>query len=313
MEAFLISTGVVALAEIGDKTQLLALVLAAKFRRPVPIILGILAATLVNHALAGAAGAWLAATIGPTAMRWILGLSFIAMAAWTLIPDEYEDATESASRFGVFGTTLIAFFLLEMGDKTQIATIALAARYSSLLAVVMGTTLGMMLANVPAVLLGEVAARKLPMRLVHGIAAGIFLVLGVLVLLGVGSIASLDRRAPTALEPAIGDVTGRPEQDGPLRAARFECVGGGGWLPIQVLPVTERRPQRCVSPRRQGGDQRLSPPRVRFNDSGSIPRSPINRSTRLPWWSRTSSSGGIIVDIAEPELCLMAGLGQHFP
>lgn len=188
MEAFLVSTGVVALAEIGDKTQLLALVLAARFRRPVPIILGILAATLVNHALAGAVGAWLAATIGPTAMRWILGLSFIAMAAWTMIPDKYEDEKETAPRFGVFGTTLIAFFLLEMGDKTQIATIALAAKYSSLVAVVAGTTFGMMLANVPAVLLGDVAARKLPMRLVHGIAAGIFLVLGVLVLLGVGSL-----------------------------------------------------------------------------------------------------------------------------
>jgi Ca2+/H+ antiporter, TMEM165/GDT1 family len=188
LEAFLISAGVVALAEIGDKTQLLALVLAAKFRRPVPIILGILAATLVNHALAGLVGAWLAATIGPTAMRWILGLSFIAMAVWTMIPDKYEDEKDTAPRFGVFGTTLVAFFLLEMGDKTQIATIALAAKYSALLAVVAGTTCGMMLANVPAVLLGEVAARKLPMRLVHGVAAAIFLVLGVFVLLGVGSL-----------------------------------------------------------------------------------------------------------------------------
>jgi putative Ca2+/H+ antiporter (TMEM165/GDT1 family) len=188
MEAFLVSLGVVALAEIGDKTQLLALVLAARFRRPVPIILGILVATLANHALAGAVGAWLAAAIGPTAMRWILGLSFIAMAVWTLIPDKLEDEKDAAEpRFGVFGTTLVAFFLLEMGDKTQIATIALAARYASLASVVAGTTAGMMLANVPAVLLGEVAARKLPMRLVHGIAGAIFLVLGVLVLLGVGS------------------------------------------------------------------------------------------------------------------------------
>lgn len=187
MEAFLISTGVVALAEIGDKTQLLALVLAAKFRRPLPIILGILVATLVNHALAGAAGAWIAAVVGPTAMRWILGLSFIAMAAWTMIPDEYEEEQERAPRFGVFGTTLVAFFLVEMGDKTQIATVALAAKYGSLVAVVAGTTLGMMLANVPAVLLGEAAARKLPMRLVHGIAAAIFLVLGLSVLFGFGS------------------------------------------------------------------------------------------------------------------------------
>ena len=191
MEAFLISTGVVALAEIGDKTQLLALVLAAKFRKPVPIILGILAATLVNHAMAGVAGAWISAAIGPVAMRWILGISFIAMAAWTLIPDKLDDDgdRDKAPRFGVFGTTLVAFFLLEMGDKTQSATVALAAKYSSLVAVVAGTTLGMMLANVPAVLLGEVAAKKLPMKVVHRIAAGIFFVLGVSVLLGFGSLA----------------------------------------------------------------------------------------------------------------------------
>jgi putative Ca2+/H+ antiporter (TMEM165/GDT1 family) len=191
MEAFLISTGVVALAEIGDKTQLLALVLAAKFRKPVPIILGILAATLVNHAMAGVAGAWISAAIGPVAMRWILGISFIAMAAWTLIPDKLDDEgdRDKAPRFGVFGTTLVAFFLLEMGDKTQIATVALAAKYSSLVAVVAGTTLGMMLANVPAVLLGEVAAKKLPMKVVHRTAAGIFFVLGVSVLLGFGSLA----------------------------------------------------------------------------------------------------------------------------
>ncbi len=188
MEAFLVSTGVVALAEIGDKTQLLALVLAARYRKPVPIVLGILVATLANHALAGAAGAWISALIGPGAMRWILGLSFIAMAAWTLVPDRYEDKAETAPRYGVFVTTLVAFFLLEMGDKTQIATVALAAKYSSLAAVVAGTTLGMMLANLPAVLLGDVAAKKLSLRVVHGIAAAIFLVLGVSVLLGFGSL-----------------------------------------------------------------------------------------------------------------------------
>ena len=178
----------VALAEIGDKTQLLALVLATRFRRPIPIVLGILVATLANHAMAGAAGAWLAAAVGPTALRWILGLSFIAMAAWTLIPDKIDGGPDAAPVLGVFGTTLTAFFLLEMGDKTQIATVALAAKYASLVAVVAGTTLGMMLANVPAVLLGEVAARKLPMRVVHAIAAAIFLVLGVTVLLGFGSL-----------------------------------------------------------------------------------------------------------------------------
>ncbi len=188
MEAFLVSTGVVALAEMGDKTQLLALVLAARFRKPVPIVLGILAATLATHTLAGAAGAWLAAALGPSVLRWILGASFIAMAIWTLIPDTYEAKEESAPRFGAFATTVVAFFLLEMGDKTQIATAALAAKYPSLLGVVAGTTCGMLLADVPAVVLGEVAAKKLPMRLVHGIAALIFAVLGVSVLLGAGSL-----------------------------------------------------------------------------------------------------------------------------
>jgi putative Ca2+/H+ antiporter (TMEM165/GDT1 family) len=177
----------VALAEIGDKTQLLALVLAAKYRRPLPIIAGIFGATVVNHLIAGAVGAWITAYVGPVLMRWILGLSFIAMAAWTLIPDKIDDDEQNATpRFGVFLTTLVAFFLLEIGDKTQIATVALAARYSSLVQVVAGTTFGMMLADVPAVLLGEVAARKLPMKLMRTIAAGIFLVLGVLMLWGVG-------------------------------------------------------------------------------------------------------------------------------
>ena len=182
MAGFLVSTGVVALAEIGDKTQLLALVLAAKYRKPVPIILGILIATLLNHALAGVVGALIAALVDPQIMRWILAFSFIAMAIWPLIPDKYEEQEAAPPRIGVFLTTLFAFFVLEMGDKTQIATVALAAKYPSLLAVVAGTTLGMMLANVPAVLLGEVAAKKLPMKLVHAIAAAIFLIMGILLL-----------------------------------------------------------------------------------------------------------------------------------
>jgi putative Ca2+/H+ antiporter (TMEM165/GDT1 family) len=186
LEGFLVSTGVVALAEIGDKTQLLAMLLAAKYRKPLPIIFGILVATLLNHALAGLAGAGLAATIGAEAMRWILGLSFIAMAVWILVPDKVDGLEGKPPRFGVFVATLVAFFFVEIGDKTQIATVALAAKYASLAAVVAGTTFGMMLANVPAVMLGEVAARKLPMRLVHGIAAAIFLLLGVAVLLGAG-------------------------------------------------------------------------------------------------------------------------------
>jgi putative Ca2+/H+ antiporter (TMEM165/GDT1 family) len=183
MEAFLLSLGIVALAEIGDKTQLLALVLAARFRRPVPIILGIFAATLVNHAFAGFVGAWLTRVFDPVYMRWILGLSFIAMAAWMLVPDKLDESTRAEPRFGLFVTTLVAFFFLEMGDKTQIATIALAAKYQSLSAVVAGTTVGMMAANVPAVLLGDSAAQKLSLRVVHGIAAAIFLMMGLAVLL----------------------------------------------------------------------------------------------------------------------------------
>jgi len=186
LEAFLVSTGIVALGEMGDKTQLLALLLAAKFRRPVPIILGILVATLINHALAGVVGAGIARALGPDLLRWVIGLSFLAMAAWMLVPDKLDDSDGGAQRFGVFGTTVIAFFLAEMGDKTQIATVALAARYADLAPVVAGTTLGMMLANVPAVLLGDVVAKKVSMSLVHGIAALIFAVLGVLTLLNVG-------------------------------------------------------------------------------------------------------------------------------
>jgi len=185
LTAFLISIGVVALAEIGDKTQLLALALAAKYRKPWPIIFGILVATLANHFLAGAVGTWLTRTIGPDAMRWALGLSFIAMAIWMLIPDKLDDEPEKTSRFGVFGTTLIAFFIVEMGDKTQIATVALAARYDALVAVVAGTTIGMMIANVPAVLLGNVAAEKLPKRVMNGLAAVVFALIGIAVLWGV--------------------------------------------------------------------------------------------------------------------------------
>ena len=187
MEALLVSTGVVALGEMGDKTQLLAMLLAAKFRKPVPIILGILVATLANHALAGAVGEGVARALGPDVLRWVIGVSFLAMAAWMLIPDQVDEESAGGRQlFGVFGTTVLAFFLAEMGDKTQIATVALAARYSDLLAVVTGTTLGMMLANVPAVLLGERIAKTLSMTLVHGVAAAIFAVLGVLTLFNVG-------------------------------------------------------------------------------------------------------------------------------
>jgi Ca2+/H+ antiporter, TMEM165/GDT1 family len=184
MEALYISTGVVALAEMGDKTQLLAFILAARFKKPVPIILGILLATIVNHGLAGALGAWITSVISPDTMRWVLGLSFLGMAIWTLIPDKIdEEETHVAQKMGVFGATLVTFFLAEMGDKTQIATVALAAHYAAPLMVVIGTTLGMLIADVPAVFVGNKFAAKIPMKLVHTIAAAIFAIMGVLTLL----------------------------------------------------------------------------------------------------------------------------------
>jgi len=185
LEAFLVSTGLVALAEMGDKTQLLSLVLAARFRRPWPIVWGIFVATLANHALAGALGSAVTAWLGPEALRWVLGLSFLAMAVWMLIPDRLdEDDQAAAPRLGVFGTTVVAFFLAEMGDKTQIATVMLAAQYTGWLWVVAGTTLGMMLANAPVVWFGDRITRRVPLRAVHLVSALIFAVLGVLALLG---------------------------------------------------------------------------------------------------------------------------------
>jgi putative Ca2+/H+ antiporter (TMEM165/GDT1 family) len=183
MEALLISVGIVALAEIGDKTQLLTLVLAARYRKPWPIVAGIFVATLINHGVAGALGAWLTSVIGPSAMRWVLGISFLAMAAWMLIPDKLDDDTGESKRIGgVFLSTAVLFFFVEMGDKTQVATVALAARFDSLVAVVLGTTIGMMLANAPVAFFGEALAKRLPVRIVHRVAAAVFAVLGVGVL-----------------------------------------------------------------------------------------------------------------------------------
>ena len=183
MESFLVSTGLVALAEIGDKTQLLALVLAARYRKAVPIIFGILIATLLNHAIAAAVGVWVTQFVEPQVLSWVLGVAFIAMGAWMLIPDKFEEQTAKEPRFGIFATTLFAFFILEIGDKTQVATVALAAQYDALLPIVLGTTAGMMIANVPAVLLGELAAKYFNVRLIQSIAAVAFVVLGVAVLL----------------------------------------------------------------------------------------------------------------------------------
>lgn len=184
MQAFLLSTGIVALAEMGDKTQLLALVLAARFKKPWPIVWGILVATVLNHAMAGALGAWVSTQISPQTLRYILGASFIAMAVWMLVPDKLDDEADSKKpRFGVFGTTVVLFFLAEMGDKTQIATVMLAARFDAYIPVVAGTTLGMMLANAPVVWLGERMTRLVPLRVVHLVSAAIFLGLGLWALL----------------------------------------------------------------------------------------------------------------------------------
>lgn len=180
MEAFLVSTGIVALAEIGDKTQLLSLVLAARFRKPIPIVLGVFAATLINHAFSGALGAWLASVISPGIMNWAVVASFALMAVWILIPDKLDEADAVATKhsMGIFGTTALTFFLAEMGDKTQIVTVALAARFHEFFGVVAGTTLGMMLANVPVIYLGHRFADRLPTKAVHILAAVIFVVLG---------------------------------------------------------------------------------------------------------------------------------------
>lgn len=182
MQAFFVSTAVVALAEMGDKTQLLSLVLAARFRKPWPIVLGIFVATVANHALAGAVGAWVSTLVGPQVLRWLLGVSFLAMAAWMLAPDKLDaDESPGAPRFGVFGTTVLAFFLAEMGDKTQVATVMLVAEFKAYFWVVAGTTAGMMLANAPVVWLGERITRRLPLRAVHAVSALIFMGLGLLV------------------------------------------------------------------------------------------------------------------------------------
>ena len=186
MYEFLLSTGIVALAEMGDKTQLLALLLAARFRKPLPILIAILLATIVNHGVSAALGQWVTNVLSPEILVWILAIGFIAMAAWMLIPDELEDESSSIQKwqkFGVFGATFVLFFLAEIGDKTQIATVALAARFDSLWWVMAGTTLGMMLANAPAVFIGDKLSNKLPISLIHKIGAAIFLIIGVATLL----------------------------------------------------------------------------------------------------------------------------------
>jgi Ca2+/H+ antiporter, TMEM165/GDT1 family len=187
MEAFLVSTGVVALAELGDKTQLLALLLAARFRAPVPVIAGIVTGVLANHLAAGAVGTLLASLLSPAVLRWLLAVSFVATAVWMLVPDQEPVGGEQRGRFGAYGTTALTFFLVEMGDKTQIATAALAARYHTLPAVVAGTTLGMLIVNVPTVLLSRAVSERVPLKLVQRIAAAVFVALAVLALLELSS------------------------------------------------------------------------------------------------------------------------------
>lgn len=181
MQAFLVSTGVVAVSEIGDKTQLLALLLAARFKRPLPIVAGIIVATVFNHAIAGALGAWLGTAVNPDILRWGLGILFIGMGIWAVIPDTLDETQvdEAATVFGIFWITTVAFFLAEMGDKTQLATAALAARFAALVQVVAGTTLGMLIADVPAVFLGHLFSEQAKGSWVRYVAAAIFIVLGV--------------------------------------------------------------------------------------------------------------------------------------
>jgi len=183
MEAFFLSLSAVAIAEVGDKTQLLSMVLATRFKRPLPVIAGIFVATIFNHALAAEVGILVANWLTPQVLQWVLGVSFVAGGVWMLVPDKAGEVPGGASRFGPFVTTVIAFFLAEMGDKTQLATIGLAARFHDLISVAAGTTIGMMLANVPVVFLGNAAAKALPLTLVHGIAAAIFFALGLVTIL----------------------------------------------------------------------------------------------------------------------------------
>ena len=182
MEAFFVSVAIVAVAEIGDKTQLLAMILATRYRRPVPVILGILTATLANHALAAGLGSAVASWLGPEVMRWSLAALFLAMAVWCLIPDKADDGPRAGGNAGAFIATTIAFFLVEIGDKTQIATVALAARFHDVATVTAGTTLGMMLANVPAVIFGDALSRRVSLKLVRAVAAAAFAALGMLAL-----------------------------------------------------------------------------------------------------------------------------------
>jgi putative Ca2+/H+ antiporter (TMEM165/GDT1 family) len=184
MDAFFISTGAVAVGELGDKTQLLSLILATRLRKPVPIIAGIFAATLINHLIACSVGEWVGMLMTPTVLRWVLGISFLAVAVWALIPDKMDENVKTQGNYGIFALTAVTFFMAEMGDKTQIIALALAAKYDALAAVVAGTTLGMMIVNIPTVLFAERATKWVPVKVVRVVAALIYAILGVITLLG---------------------------------------------------------------------------------------------------------------------------------
>lgn len=204
METFFVSTGTVALAELGDKTMLLALALAARYRAPLPIILGILIATLANHALAGALGAGIQSLVGGDMLRYAVGAGFLAIGVWMLIPDK-PTARTFGEDMGPLVATIISFFIAEMGDKTQLATVALAGHAHSLILVIVGTTLGMLLVNVPVVYVGNFAGKHLPLGLIRGIAALVFAAVGVLILAGIdfGLTDGLEKSPqPTATEVA---------------------------------------------------------------------------------------------------------------
>ena len=258
MEAFLVSAGVVALGEIGDKTQLLALVLAARFRKPWPIVAGILVATLVNHALAGFLGNLVRSLVPADVLTWLVALSFFAVAAWALKPDKLDsDAPPPATRWGVFGVTVVAFFLAEMGDKTQIATVVLAARFASLTAVVLGTTLGMLLANVPVVLIGKAASARIPFKAVRIAAALLFAALGVYVLLAPGTAA------------AAGVTTAPAEERGNLFGDPFVQVTSGmaDCSPPQGPMVTPSEMRAEAHPRTERGTRCFESGRCRLPNS----------------------------------------------
>jgi len=184
MEAFTISTASIAVGELGDKTQLLSLILATRLRKPMPIVAGIFVATLVNHLIACLVGEWAGTLISPQILRWVLGISFLAVAPWALVPDKMNEHVKTRGGYGVFALTVVTFFLAEMGDKTQIVALALAAKYDDLVSVVAGTTLGMMIVDIPTVLFAERATKWVPMKLVRGVAAAIYAVLGIVTLLG---------------------------------------------------------------------------------------------------------------------------------